>query len=103
MIETQTTPAPDPALAEIAVEAETYARANPHSEREARHLADLREMQEEDREYRRLLMAAAQRDERLRARAEANEEPAPPSRQNHTVCAASHSRSRTNRCCDLAD
>ena len=25
------------------------------------------------------------------------------SRQNHTVCAASHSRSRTKICCDLAD
>ncbi len=34
---------------------------------------------------------------------EAKRMPAPPSRQNQTVWAASHSRSRTNRCCDLAD
>jgi len=29
--------------------------------------------------------------------------PGEPSHQNHTDCAASHSRSRTNRCCDFAD
>src|SRR5580704_15687960 len=80
MSETETTPAPDPALAAIAAEAEAYARADPRAAREDRHVRMLRDMQDQDMELAGLLMEAARRDERLRALAEQQQDPAPTSR-----------------------
>ena len=80
MSEIQTLPAPDPALAAIAAEAEAYARADPRAAREDRHVRMLRDMQDQDMELAGLLMEAARRDERLRAAAEQQQDPAPTSR-----------------------